>query len=70
MAEDVRLKYRYLDLRRPVMFETLKMRHRVTTTMRNFLDKEGFLDVETPILTKKHTRGSSRLFSAEPCTSR
>ncbi|WP_437182956.1 amino acid--tRNA ligase-related protein, partial [Shouchella clausii] len=52
VSEDVRLKYRYLDLRRPVMFETFKMRHQVTKVMRDFLDSEGFLDVETPILTK------------------
>ena len=43
VSEDVRLKYRYLDLRRPAMFETLKMRHQTTQTIRNFLDSEGFL---------------------------
>lgn len=58
VSEDVRLKYRYLDLRRPAMFETLKMRHQVTTTMRNFLDSEGFLDIETPILTKSTPEGA------------
>ena len=57
-SEDVRLKYRYLDFRRPVMFETLKMRHQVTKTIRNFLDSEGFLDVETPILTKSTPEGA------------
>ncbi len=58
VSEDVRLKYRYLDLRRPVMFETFKMRHQVTKTMREFLDGEGFLDVETPILTKSTPEGA------------
>lgn len=58
VSEDVRLKYRYLDLRRPAMFETLKMRHQVTQTMRNFLDSEGFLDIETPILTKSTPEGA------------
>ncbi|WP_042354953.1 aspartate--tRNA ligase [Bacillus rubiinfantis] len=57
-SEDVRLKYRYLDFRRPVMFETLKMRHQVTKTVRNFLDSEGFLDIETPILTKSTPEGA------------
>jgi len=58
VSEDVRLKYRYLDLRRPVMFETLKMRHQVTKVMRDYLDAEGFLDIETPILTKSTPEGA------------
>ncbi len=58
VSEDVRLKYRYFDLRRPVMFETLKMRHQVTKVMRDFLDSEGFLDIETPILTKSTPEGA------------
>lgn len=58
VSEDVRLKYRYLDLRRPAMFETFKMRHQVTQIIRNFLDGEGFLDVETPILTKSTPEGA------------
>ncbi|MCD4838667.1 aspartate--tRNA ligase [Neobacillus sedimentimangrovi] len=58
VSEDVRLKYRYLDFRRPVIFETLKMRHQVTKHIRNFLDEEGFLDIETPILTKSTPEGA------------
>ena len=58
VSEDVRLKYRYLDFRRPVMFETLKMRHQVTKVIRDFLDSEGFLDIETPILTKSTPEGA------------
>ncbi|MBK5514130.1 aspartate--tRNA ligase [Bacillus sp. TH11] len=57
-SEDVRLKYRYLDLRRPAMFNTFKMRHDVTKTIRNFLDTEEFLEVETPILTKSTPEGA------------
>lgn len=58
VSDDVRLKYRYIDLRRPAVMETLKMRHNVTTSFRNFLNENGFLDVETPILTKSTPEGA------------
>ncbi|PPA71512.1 aspartate--tRNA ligase [Jeotgalibacillus proteolyticus] len=58
VAEDIRLKYRYLDLRRPVMAETFKMRHSVTKSIRRFLDDEQFIEVETPVLTKSTPEGA------------
>jgi aspartyl-tRNA synthetase len=58
VGEDTRLRYRYVDLRRPVMFERLRTRARITRAMREFLEGEGFLDIETPMLTKATPEGA------------
>jgi len=57
-SENVRLKYRYLELRRPALFHNLFMRHRIALGIRNFLNSEGFLEVETPFLTKSTPEGA------------
>lgn len=58
VGEDVRLHYRYIDLRRPEMAAKLKFRSKVASTIRNFLDSNGFLDIETPLLTKATPEGA------------
>ncbi|MGA1731121.1 MAG: aspartate--tRNA ligase [Steroidobacteraceae bacterium] len=56
--EDIRLRYRYIDLRRTEMVQKLRFRSKVTNTIRNFLDQHGFLDIETPILTRATPEGA------------
>lgn len=58
LSENMRLTYRYLDIRRSKMINNLKMRHRMIMSIRNYMDQAGFLDVDTPILTKSTPEGA------------
>ena len=65
-SETVRMKYRYLDIRRPSVQRTLRMRHKILQTLRNYMDGQEFVEVETPILTKSTPEGAARLPGALP----
>ncbi|PJD95731.1 MAG: aspartate--tRNA ligase [Legionella sp.] len=58
VSEDLRYKYRYIDLRRPVIQQKLLLRHQLTSCIRNFLNQQGFVDIETPMLTKATPEGA------------
>src|SRR3984885_4803086 len=58
VSEEVRLRFRYIDLRREEMRDRLLLRHRITRAMRNYLDEAGFIDIETPMLTKATPEGA------------
>lgn len=58
LSENMRLTYRYLDIRRSKMINNLKMRHRMIMSIRNYMDQAGFLDIDTPILTKSTPEGA------------
>jgi aspartyl-tRNA synthetase len=64
VGEEIRLKYRFLDMRRPEMLQRMRFRSQVTSKIRNYLDRNGFLDVETPVLTRATPEGARDYLSA------
>src|SRR5690349_15600835 len=58
VGEELRLRYRYLDLRRQQMHESIVLRHRITAAIREFFDSEGFVEIETPVLTRSTPEGA------------
>ncbi|MYK19979.1 hypothetical protein F4055_17735, partial [Candidatus Poribacteria bacterium] len=58
VAEDIRMRYRFIDLRRPEMQETLAMRHKAALAARNYMNEQGFLEIETPILMNSTPEGA------------
>ena len=69
VREDLRIKFRYLDLRRPKMYQNFLLRNKTVKSIRNYLEDHEFMEVETPILTKKHTGRRQGLSGTQPHTS-
>jgi len=68
ISEALRLKYRYLDLRRPSVMKNLLFRHRAAQVVRQFLNSQGFIEVETPILTKSTPEGARITWCPAGCS--